>query len=76
MRYKNNKYIPSATDIKKAEAKTRGIARKRNGQYDGEVQCYFDNRLGEFYYEEFTNHTSYINGNNLEYIYSADVYFE
>lgn len=47
----NGRYVPSATDIKRAQAHTRAIARK--AVYDGHVECWFDWELGEFAWNEF-----------------------
>ena len=70
MKNVNGLYIPSKTDIKKASAHTRHLARKRHGQYSGSVDCYFDNERGEFIYEEFVGN-GWIKG--LKLIYSAEV---
>ena len=73
MKYVNGLYLPSTTDIKKASAHTRRLARERYGQYNGSVDCYFDHERGKFIYEEFVG-----NGwiKDLMFIYSAEVTIE
>ena len=75
MKYVNGLYILSKTDIKKASAHTRRLAREQRGQYDGSVVCYFDKKRGEFYYEEFVG-LGWMKGKDLECIYSAEVTVE
>ena len=75
MKYVNGLYILSKTDIKKASAHTRRLARERHGQYNGSVDCYFDNKRGEFYYEEFVG-SGWMKDKDLECIYSAEVTVE
>lgn len=48
----DGKYVLSATDIKRADAHARAIA--RSAVYDGHVECWFDWGLGEFRWYEFT----------------------
>ena len=75
MKYVNGLYVLSKTDIKKASAHTRRLAREQHGQYNGSIDCYFDKKCGEFYYEEFVGR-GWMKGEDLEYIYSAEVTVE
>lgn len=75
MKNMNGEFIPNSTEIKRAKAHTRAIARKRKGQYGGEVECMFDNRTGKFHYFEHVGNGSYTRETEeLKYIYSATVY--
>ena len=72
MKYINGKYQLSKTDIKKAESRTRAIAKSRNGNYDGYVSCYFDIHTGKLIYEEFVG-DGWLESDSLKHIYSAPV---
>lgn len=43
-------FEPSPTDLRRAEAHARAIARK--AQYDGEIKVWFDRSSGQFSYLE------------------------
>ena len=72
MKYINGRYQLSKTDIKKAEAHTRAVARSHNGNYDGYIACYFDIYTGKFIYYEFVGNGR-LESDRLEHIYSAPV---
>ena len=75
MRKTENGFIPSNTDIEKAKAHTRAIARKRRGQYHGYIECMFDSVSGTFHYHELVGDGSYISEtDDYKHIYSATVY--
>ena len=75
MKKTNSGFIPSNTDIEKAKAHTRAIARKRKGQYSGYIECMFDSISGEFCYHELVGEGGYISEtDDYKHIYSATVY--
>ena len=74
MRKVNGVYVPSGTDIRHAEAKTRAIAKQRKGQYDGEVQCWFNEDSGKFSFDECDNHNSWRIDNGIRFICAATVF--
>lgn len=68
----NGKFVPSATDIKRAQAHARAIAKSRS--YDGCIDVYFDAVFGRFEYHELVGN-GYILPNNPEeyqFVYSAE----
>lgn len=54
----NNRYVLSPTDIKRAEAHTRALARKTCP--GGSVQAWFDWETGEVWYREFYGNSTYL----------------
>lgn len=75
MKKVNGEFVLSKTDIKKAEAHTRAIARKQKGQYSGHIECIFDSSTGEFYYCEHVGFGGYTQEtDDLKRIYCATVY--
>lgn len=75
MKKVNGEFILSSTDIRKAKAHTRALAKKQKGQYGGHIECMFDSRTGEFHYFEHVGNGSYTSETEeLKYIYSATVY--
>lgn len=74
MKKENNRFVPSNTDIKKAKAHTRAIARSAKGQYSGHIECMFEKNTGQFHYFEHIGTGNYTpETENLIYIYSATV---
>lgn len=55
MKKLDGKYVPSTTDIKRAEAHARAIASKAD--YDGCVEVWFDESNGEFRFCECVGST-------------------
>ena len=71
----NGEFILSKTDIKKAEAHTRALAREQKGQYSGHIECMFDSGTGRFHYFEHVGTGSYTpETDELKRIYCATVY--
>lgn len=68
-----NAYIASATDIKKAMAHTRAMARK--APYDGAIECWFNPENGKFLYMECVGESWY-EGASLVYVGSAACHLE
>lgn len=64
------KFAASATDKSKAMAHARRLAREKT--YDGYIEVYFANDIGEFMYYEFVGDGDYVQRNpTLEYIGTA-----
>lgn len=75
MKKVNGEFILSNTDIKKAEAHTRALARKQKGQYGGRIECMFDSKTGDFHYFEHVGTGSYTpETDTLKYVYHATVH--
>lgn len=71
MKKLEGKFVPSKTDIKRAKAHARAIA--KNAHYSGAVEVWFDSDNGEFHFHECTG-SNYIVSNDPETYYFVSGY--
>lgn len=65
----NNQYVPSATDIKKAAAHCRAIARR--AAYDGSVEAWLNQSTGTISYNEIVGNGWTEGGDDWKFLASA-----
>lgn len=66
MKKLEGKFVPNKTDIKRAKAHARAIA--KNAHYSGSVEVWFDSDNGEFHFHECVG-SNYIVSNQPETYY-------